>query len=674
MRTLLTILLAACSLAAWSQPQLIAGYTTTYDDQFETYTSTSIPLAQTFVVDQGDEFILDYVKLRLYSYDGASYGTLTVEIYATDANDFPTGSALATGTMGGGITTSTAGEEYNIEMSIYTLTGGTDPAGTTYAIVISTTGYAVFWKCDVNSTYSSGYGERYSSGAWSKTLDGNPVDFLFEVWGAIGSAPPSGGGGFKLVQPSGHLSLLIGGSAYNYVGVTGTLPPNPDPPTGSIFELNAAMTPGINAYGTSLGSWSDAYFQDMADAGFNSVRIVSYDAISTSGMANLKTKIDAALAAGLIPVYGPWDPAFKTDNSQANIDEFIEWMDFISAYFADYAPNQLVLELTNEPENLPYDTWNTVVADAVAAIRANDPDRPIMISPQYWGQVQGLPYLEVPDDTMLIMSVHLYRPETFVWQGTSLEAHPERADWVGTEWYPILPFQDEVEEWFAPMVTWAAANPTVACNVGEFGATKNADNASRARFAEYHAWYFEQQGWSHHWWDYYNDYGVYYPDGDSTSTIIVDALTSPSAPPSIPLTVTTVYQSNFSNTVGWTASTDVSLTASGGYLVATATSASSDYLDRYIYTTVPLEQFKNYRITIGVQSTRSTAVFTLGGPYMWELMTGIQAYPYWTSFDYSFTFSWVDDADAVLRLNIGGAGTTTLYVSSVLVEEISITP
>jgi hypothetical protein len=294
-----------------------------------------------------------------------------------------------------------------------------------------------------------------------------------------------------------------------------------------------------------------------------------------------------------------------------------------------------------------------------------------MVSPQYWGQVPGLVDFEPPaSDTMTIVSIHLYRPETFVWQGT----RTDRLDWIGTEWFYATPFTEEAERWFAPMITWSAAHPQFAMNIGEFGATKNADNASRERFMRWHARYFEEEGWSHMLWDYYNDYGVYYPDEDSICVGCVDALTDVGTGLPTPLSYTssTVYQSNFSTTVGWSASTDVSLTASGGNLVATATSASSNYEDRYIYKTFSLQQFHHYKLTILVQSTRSTAVMTLGGPYAWELISGIVASPYWTSYEYFFTFSWPDDGSALLRLCIGGSGTTTLYVAGVLLEEITV--
>jgi len=472
-----------------------------------------------------------------------------------------------------------------------------------------------------------------------------------------------------------RISFSLNSGTYFYVGaivlkekkLSGGNTPVPPVTEGDIFKINKMLVPGVNAYGISLTSWQDKYYDSIAALGFKSVRLVSYEAINSSGLAVVKDNIDKALAAGLIPIYCHWGPQWLANNTPENIATFISDWDYISNYFKGYSNTQLVLELVNEPENITVPAWNDLVANCVSKIRANDPDRPIMVSPSYWAQVLGLDGFVLPKDTMLIVSVHYYRPETFVWQGSSKQYANQ---WVGEKWYPIQPYIDNVTEWFAPAVAFQAANK-VPMNVGEFGVTRFADVSDRARFMNYHARYFESLGWSWALWDFYNDYGIRDTGKDRTDPTLSKALLHDPMPAVMSYSAITLYQSNFSTTNNWAGSTGVSVSASGNELVATVSSAGSALTDRYVYRSISLKKGKTYRISYTIRSNprRGSMAFTIGGPYVWENMTNIETTG--TSDVYTWAYSYYDDPGTLFRFNIGGS-TGTFYISNFKVEEITI--
>ena len=130
-------------------------------------------------------------SVKLYLEKGVgTVGNVTVAIYTADANHYPTGAALATGTTPGDtLTTDDAGEEREITFSTPTdLT-----SGTVYCIVVRaiTSDNTLEVKAKDSGTYSGGKLTYSNNGgvAWNQ-YGGNAKDALFKTYGTATLAPP----------------------------------------------------------------------------------------------------------------------------------------------------------------------------------------------------------------------------------------------------------------------------------------------------------------------------------------------------------------------------------------------------------------------------------------------------------------------------------------------------
>lgn len=142
-------------------------------------------IGQSFTVGNtgtNENFELTYVKLLIYK--ALTPGTFNVYLRAVDAAHLPTGGNLSSGTINGDtLTTNTAGEWKQINMSAYEC-----QASTEYAIVCETpdgtgTGDDVNWRCDASSPGYTGGRGSYSSNDGVTWNDYSAIDCLFEVYG-----------------------------------------------------------------------------------------------------------------------------------------------------------------------------------------------------------------------------------------------------------------------------------------------------------------------------------------------------------------------------------------------------------------------------------------------------------------------------------------------------------
>ena len=98
--------------------------------------------------------------------------------------------------------------------------------------------------------------------------------------------------------------------------------------------------------------------------------------------------------------------------------------------------------------------WNDVVSDAISTVRETNPRRLLIVDTVFWADPSKLSSLTLPDDANLLVSVHLYEPKLFSFQGKS---------WIGDAFLtsgvifpgppstPISPVQAALDE------TWAAS-------------------------------------------------------------------------------------------------------------------------------------------------------------------------------------------------------------------------
>lgn len=264
----------------------------------------------------------------------------------------------------------------------------------------------------------------------------------------------------KRVMPSLMVLALVacsgggtsGGGAISAPAPTPTPAPVPTPaptptPTPSYVAVAAAVpTTGIHIpvgkcvnMGNHLeaqpdeGAWGraivDADFTIIKSAGFDTVRIpawfsghalaVSPFTIDAAYMARVHHVVDAASAAGLNVILDMhnFDELFA--DPAANTTRFAEMWRQIGTAFAG-APASVWFELTNEPHgSLTNANLVATLSPALAAVRATNPTRPVIIGGQDWSGVGSLATLALPSDPYVVPTIHTYDPFNFTHQGAS---------------------------------------------------------------------------------------------------------------------------------------------------------------------------------------------------------------------------------------------------------------
>lgn len=467
----------------------------------------------------------------------------------------------------------------------------------------------------------------------------------------------------------------------------------PDDPyvgEGTVWEINEALGRGVNVWGVvSDGScafasnWEDDYFDKIAEAGFDHVRLVIYGfrdgsgyAIDDDVLANLKVIVDQTIDAGLIAVLDYHSPAFLDNPSQDNQNRFVAHWGELAKEFKGYSNKDLVFELVNEPAGeLSNAGWNILLDNAIKAIRAQDSSRAIIVSPATWASAAGLSDLVLPDDDLLILSLHYYQPHTFTHQCAGwIEGYDEVC---GEQWYPIQPLIDEVQRYFEPVVSFSQEQD-IPVIIGEFGTYYAAPMDSRVRYTNFLARYFELQGWSWAVWDFFVDYSFKIYDKGTESFIpeLLDALVSDPMPAVSSHSTTVLYQSSFgSGTDGWYVTTEGSgsagLSVSGGELVARVYTQGSAPESIVLRKSLPMEKGKMYRIQFTIRSSpdRYWMVARIARKYTWINLYDIDAQG--QSQEFAFWYSNDDNPSGEMEFRIGGSS-ATFYVSDFRFEELSL--
>jgi endoglucanase len=169
-------------------------------------------------------------------------------------------------------------------------------------------------------------------------------------------------------------------------------------------------------------------FKRIREAGFTTVRVpVRWSnktgdgpdyTIDSKWMARVTEVVDQALAAGLNVILN--DHHFEAiDNDPAgNSAKLAAMWKQIAAHFADRPTSRLWFEIENEPhDKLTNAILNQTLAPALAAIRATNPDRPVIIGGENWSGIDSLATLELPADSNVYPTFHYYEPFDFTHQG-----------------------------------------------------------------------------------------------------------------------------------------------------------------------------------------------------------------------------------------------------------------
>lgn len=218
-------------------------------------------------------------------------------------------------------------------------------------------------------------------------------------------------------------------------------------PNGVPSPLLKKLTRGVNitrwfCYGsptdatTFKGYLLDEDFQNFKRLGVNYVRLcISPEVIYREGTpdpTNLQY-IDGALdrleKAGLAVL---WD---LHDNGQMKLDEpghdnsgFIKFWEALATHYKGKQESSIVFELLNEPifqKNA--DVWYKLQSQTVAAIRAIDPKRTILVASTGWDGIDTLLNMKPLDEKNLIYSFHCYDPFVFTHQGATWTGEQQKA-------------------------------------------------------------------------------------------------------------------------------------------------------------------------------------------------------------------------------------------------------
>ena len=148
--------------------------------------------------------------------------------------------------------------------------------------------------------------------------------------------------------------------------------------------------------------------------------------------------------------------------------------------------------LTHEEAPFPEAStlWNELASQFIAAIRDQDPDRPILIAPVNWGGSDGFTLLDRFEDDNILYSLHTYEPVEYT--------HQVDPPYIA---YPGQDLDRAVLETLLASVDDFQTRHNVPIVVGEWGGVRGLPGMER--YIEDQLSLFKSRGWSWLWyaWD-----------------------------------------------------------------------------------------------------------------------------------------------------------------------------
>lgn len=168
---------------------------------------------------------------------------------------------------------------------------------------------------------------------------------------------------------------------------------------------------------------------------------------------------------------------------------------------------KLIFELLNEPNRrLDAAAWNALAPRGLAAVRASNPDRTVMIGPVEWNSVRELKSLKVPPDRNLIVTFHNYDPFDFTHQGVPYLGRDIPTGTTCCSARQKAQIADAMETARA----WSAKTG-YPLYLGEFGSFERADMHSRAAYTRIVRDEAEKRGIPWAFWEFASTFGVWSP-------------------------------------------------------------------------------------------------------------------------------------------------------------------
>jgi endoglucanase len=300
-------------------------------------------------------------------------------------------------------------------------------------------------------------------------------------------------------------------------------------------EQVVQMQRGVNIVGYDP-LWSDPtrarfkprHLQLIKQAGFSSVRIVlgafrfmdEKHVMPGSWFKTLDGLVNDALAQDLTVILDEHDFGFCGHDAIGCRTQLMAFWTQVAEHFKD-APDRVVFEILNEPNQAVDATWNTLHAEALAVIRKTNPVRNVIIGPAFWNNVGWLDRLELPDaDRHIIVTVHYYLPMSFTHQGARWT--PEYVNKTGITWGTPEEYA-AIDRDFDAVQAWAKKHDRPIL-LGEFGAYDKGPMESRVKYTAAVARAAEKRGWAWAYWQFDRDFIVYDIDEEQWVEPIRDAL------------------------------------------------------------------------------------------------------------------------------------------------------
>jgi endoglucanase len=169
-------------------------------------------------------------------------------------------------------------------------------------------------------------------------------------------------------------------------------------------------------------------------------------------------------------------------------------------------PKDVLIEPMAEPYGELDRVWSEYFKEALATVRRVDPERVVLVGPPGYNSPKYLKYLELPADDRLIVCVHIYVPEPFVFQGEDFV--PGKTFPAGVPWKGTRKEKQVVESEYDLAVAWGRQTKRPIF-VEEFGSTDRADLASRVRWTAWCRRVAEARGLSWGVWAFAPSFSIY---------------------------------------------------------------------------------------------------------------------------------------------------------------------
>jgi len=289
------------------------------------------------------------------------------------------------------------------------------------------------------------------------------------------------------------------------------------------FEANSRIGRGVNLgnalEGPREGAWGlylkSEYFEDIGEAGFDSVRVpVRWTAytdvnepysIQESIFSRIDWVIEQAFANDLAVIINVHHFDAMMQMPEIQVDRLAAIWRQVAERYQDY-PDTLYFEILNEPNTkLEADIWNQIFPAALAAIRDTNPTRYVIIGPDNWNNINRLDTLVLPEgDRRIIVTFHYYLPHEFTHQGASWSSAADIAD---LPWGSDSDVKDLTDA-FDAAADWSQEEQRPLF-IGEFGVFHQAPQDSRIVWLSTVRAEADKRGFSWSHWDFGTDFAVY---------------------------------------------------------------------------------------------------------------------------------------------------------------------